>query len=329
MPDLSIRAVGTDGGVGKATGSVPYCVCVPARNEAERLPILLEALAGQDVEGPVPIAIGLNNTTDRSVDVIEAARLRWGERLSIRVDEITFAPALAHAGSARRHAMALGAEAMGGRNDAVLISTDADSRPPPSWVRANLAALQDGGEVIGGRLEIDEQDSLPPRMAEARALWDHYWSTVRAIEDAIDPLAWDPAPRHGDHTGASLALRVETWRSAGGVPAVPSGEDRALVAAAVALGARLRHPPSVWTRVSARTEGRAEGGMAAHMADMSRTLKAGEPLMAPSFDQWRRRAAWRRSQRQAGSDAGSLAILEKSLPPMGRDMALSRAMEPA
>lgn len=329
MPDPSVSTVWTCDPVVVVAGSVPFCVCIPARNEAKRLPILLEALARQDVDGIVPVAIGLNNTTDGSADGIEAAWLRWGGRLSIRVEAVTFEPALAHAGSARRHAMALAAEVVGHRLDAVLISTDADSRPPPSWVRANLAALEAGAEVIGGRLEIDERDDLVPRMAEARTLWDRYWKAVREIEDALDPVPWDPAPRHGDHTGASLAMRVETWRSAGGVPVVPSGEDRALVAAAVARGARLRHPLSVWTRVSARTEGRADGGMAAHMADMARTLDAGELLMAPSFDQWRRRAQWRRAQREAGSDAAAIEILERGLSPMTRDMALSQAMEAA
>ncbi|MES2814652.1 MAG: glycosyltransferase family 2 protein, partial [Pseudomonadota bacterium] len=223
------------------TGDVPFCVCVPARDEAMRLPVLLEALADQDVGGIVPVAIGLNNTTDRSVDAIEAARLRWNRRLSIQVEAVTFGPALAHAGSARRHAMALGAEVVGHRPDAVLISTDADSRPPASWVGANLTALKDGAEVIGGRLEIDDRDGLTPPMTRARRLWDDYWAAVRSIEDCVDPVPWDPAPRHGDHTGASLAMRVETWQAAGGVPVVPTGEDRALVAAAVALGARLRH----------------------------------------------------------------------------------------
>ena len=327
MPDLTIRTVQDP--VGDTTGPMSFCVCVPARNEVACLPILLEALGQQDIEGIVPVAIGLNNTTDGSMEAIEAAALRWPGRLSIRVEAVTFEPALAHAGSARRHAMALGAEVVGGRHDAVLISTDADSRPPPSWIRANLAALDEGADVVGGRLEIDQDDAWSPEMAAAQSLWDHYWSVVRLIEDGIDPVAWDLPPRHGDHTGASLAMSVETWRAAGGVPAVPVGEDRALVAAAIAIGARLRHPASVWTRVSARTQGRADGGMATHMAAMARTLDAGETMMAPSFDQWRSRATWRRAQRLAGVDPAGLAALEQGLPSMIRDMTLSKAVEAA
>ena len=44
-----------------------FCVCVPARDEADRLPILLDALARQDVEGPIRVSILINNTVDDSV----------------------------------------------------------------------------------------------------------------------------------------------------------------------------------------------------------------------------------------------------------------------
>lgn len=329
MPDLTGQTATSKAPVDIVTGAVPFCVCVPARNEAACLPILLDALARQDVPGVVSVGIGLNNTTDRSARVIETAQSRWNGRLSIHVEAVRFETALAHAGSARRHAMALGAEVVAHRANAVLISTDADSRPPSSWIRANLAALNEGAEVIGGRLEIDAPEDLPADILAARRLWDDYWAQVRAIEDAIDPVAWDPAPRHGDHTGASLAMRIETWKAAGGVPVVPTGEDRALVAAAVATGARLRHPPCVWTRVSARTVGRAEGGMAAYMTDMALTLNRGEAVMAASFDQWRRRAIWRRTQRDAGLDAIGIATLETSLPSMTRNMVLSNAKQAA
>ena len=260
-------------------------------------------------------------------DVIEAAAGRWCDRLRLRVDRVAFPSAQAHAGSARHHAMALGAVVLEQRPDAVLISTDADSRPPPEWVRANLAALARGADLVGGRLEIDPLDGLSASMAETRALWDAYWVRVREIEDAIDPVDWDPAPRHGDHTGASLALCVATLNAVGGVPVLPVGEDRALVAAAVAGGARLRHPPEVWTRVSARTQGRAPGGMADHLAAMAESVSDGRPVMVPSLDQWRERAAWRRARRGPGGVSLSLVEAEARLPAMVPDMPLADLLE--
>ena len=312
----------------QGSGSLPFCVCVPARNEEICLPVLLQALADQDVDGVVPVAIGLNNTQDGSIAAIDAARRRFRDRLFIQVEETTFSPPLAHAGSARRHAMELGAQALGQCDDGVLISTDADARPPATWVRACLEALAAGADVVGGQLVIDDAEPLSPVMAQGRALWETYWQRVRAVEDAVDPIDWDPVPRHGDHTGASLALRVSTWRAAGGVPAIAQGEDRALVAAALANGARLSHPMSVWTRVSARTVGRADGGMAQHLAVMAQTLAEGRPLMAPSLAQWQARAEWRRRVRTGGLGI-SLVEAEAHLPEMVADMALADLMEAA
>ncbi|WP_231635591.1 hypothetical protein [Novosphingobium sp. ST904] len=40
------------------------CVCVPARNEAGRLPTLLAALAAQTWQRAIPVAIAVNNTND-------------------------------------------------------------------------------------------------------------------------------------------------------------------------------------------------------------------------------------------------------------------------
>lgn len=318
-----------NGPIANAVGPAPFCVCIPARNEEVRLPAFLDALAAQDVGRIVPVAIGLNNTRDGSLAVIEAARRQWRGRLSIQVDTVTFEPTLAHAGSARRHAMAIGAQSLGQAGEGILISTDADTRPPPEWVRANLEALSRGVDLVGGRLVIDEREPLSASMTEGRRLWDVYWAQVRAIEDAIDPVAWDPAPRHGDHTGASLALRVSTWREAGGVPLVPHGEDRALVTAALASGARLGHPMSVWTRVSPRTEGRANGGMASHLVAMSGNLDAGRPIMAPSLDQWRARAEWRRARRASYGVSLSLVEAEARLPAMVADLRLSDLMATA
>ena len=37
-------------------------ICVPARNEARRLPVLLEALAAQEAPGPIKVALCINNS---------------------------------------------------------------------------------------------------------------------------------------------------------------------------------------------------------------------------------------------------------------------------
>lgn len=298
-----------------------WCVCVPARDEEARLPVLLDALAAQDVAGPVRVALCVNDSDDDSAAVARAHVAHRSGRLAILLDECRLPPAAAHVGTARGRAMDAGLRLVG--DDGVLLTTDADCRPPTGWIAANLAAVAAGADLVGGRIAIDADEPVDPALLAVRARLDRYWAAVRAIEDAIDPCPHDPAPRHGDHTGASLAIVGGLYRAAGGVPALPHGEDRALVAAAVARGGRLVHPPSVWTRTSARATGRASGGMADWIAGVRATLAQGGEPMVPALAHWRRRAAWRAAERPRLGTA--LGRHEAALPPMPCDTPLSAA----
>lgn len=306
-----------------ATGKL--VVCIPARDEAMRLPRLLNALALQTVRDVI-VVLALNNTTDRSRDVIASAQARYSA-LTIIVDDVTFPPADAHAGSARRRAMDFAADLAG--SDGYVLTTDADTRPPPDWLGQNLTAMARGLDIVGGRIVIDDSEAMPEAVAAARQLADRYWARVRDIEDSIDPVSWDMPPRHGDHTGASLCITASAYRRCDGVPAIASGEDRALVRAVVRQGGRLAHPIGIWTRVSPRVDGRAAGGMADHMKHLQDSTLAHADAMLPSFAQWRARAAWRREMRAKGGSA-LIAELEDDLSPMVDDMALDkRALAPA
>ena len=297
------------------------CVCVPARNEAAQLPILLDALAAQTVAGRIAVALCINNTDDDSVAVVADIAARQASRLDVRIDECALTPRVAHVGTARRRAMDAGLALLDGGG--LLLSTDADCRPPPGWIAANLAAFANGADIVGGRIVLDDAEPIAPGVVATMARYDRYWAAVREIEDTIDPSPHDPPPRHGDHTGASLAIDAALYRAAGGVPAVACGEDRALVIAAVGAGGRLTHPLSVWTRVSARTQGRAAGGMAAAMGRLSDTIAHGDAPRVTGFDHWRRRAAWRRDERARCGVAAMLAR-EERLPSMPADIELPR-----
>ncbi|MGF7154748.1 glycosyltransferase family 2 protein [Novosphingobium gossypii] len=297
----------------------PVCVCVPARNEASHIGSLIEALAEQTTQVPFTLVVCVNNSSDKTRAVAVEAALRFDARFQLEVIEREFEPALAHAGSARRAAMNLGAEIAG--IDGWLISTDADCRPPASWLEANLAQMA-ADRIVGGRIELDEREATTdPTIFALRARFDAYWHAVRAIEDAIDPVAWDMPPRHGDHTGASLALSVDLYRRAGGVPLLPTGEDRALVEAAMKVGGKLVHPVTVWTRASSRTAGRAAGGMAADMQRWIDHARNGDAPLVPALSHWEARARWRsRAKRELSPDAWLDA--ERALPAMPCDMPL-------
>lgn len=295
-------------------------VCVPARNEAERLPRFLEALAHQTVQDAV-IVVALNNTRDQSREAVDAACVQHPQ-LKVVVDEVSFAPPDAHAGSARRRAMDCAADIAG--PGGFILTTDADTRPPPDWLAANAAAMARGLDIVGGRIVIDESEPMSEVVAAARVLADRYWARVRELEDAVNPLPWDPPLRHGDHTGASLCVTVAAYHRCGGVPIIRTGEDRALVQAVLRQGGRLAHPDDIWTRVSPRVEGRATGGMAEHMLRLERQCRTNSDVMLPSFAQWQARAAWRREILNRGGTA-LVAELEDGLPPMVDDMVLNDA----
>ncbi|MDH7638157.1 glycosyltransferase family 2 protein [Sphingomonas oryzagri] len=299
--------------------SRPFCVCVPARDEAAHIGVLIAALARQTVEKPVLVAICINNSSDGTASAAIAAADRAAGALQLKIIERDFEPDLAHVGSARRCAMEVGADLLED-DDGLLISTDADCRPPEGWIAANLSAAA-ADRVVGGRIELDETQETPPEIVSLKRRFDFYWQCVRTIEDTLDPQMWDPSPRHGDHTGASLAMTVSLYRRAGGVPLIPVGEDNALVTAAVNAGGVLVHPASVWTRASARIAGRAEGGMACDMRRWMDASHGGLAPMVPAFAHWRARAQWRREQR-AISGGAPIAIAEQSLAPMPCDMML-------
>ncbi len=276
-------------------------VCIPARNEAERLPLLLTSLDGQTgLAAPVRVVVLANNCTDGTVAAIRAGQESgaWAA-LDIRLIEATLSGTEAHVGTARRRALDAGADwlAADGVADGVLLTTDADARLPADWIAANLRALEQA-DVVGGRLIIDGDGDADPRLADLHARIERYWAGVRRLEDLLDPPPYDPAPRHGDHTGASLAVPVSLYRAVGGLPPLPCGEDNALVGLLRAHGARLRHCPDVRVMVSARHQGRVSGGMATEMARRARVLD-GEAYLLPEAAHWQalilRRAALRRA----------------------------------
>lgn len=278
-------------------------VCVPARNEAEALPRLIRSLDAQVGSGDAArlrVVVLANNCTDATAAVLRGME-RDGEvpHLALRVIEARIAPPDAHVGTARRLALEAGAAWLEDEDvaDGVLISTDADAVAPPHWVRANLAAL-DHAELVGGRLVIDGA-ARDPALDDLHRRIERYWSGVRTLEELLDPPPHDPAPRHGDHVAASLALRADLYRRVGGLPALACGEDNALVARIRLQGGRVRHCPAVSIAVSDRAAGRVEGGMATEMTRRARVAAGLADYRLPPARHWRALIERRRALRLA------------------------------
>lgn len=280
-------------------------VAIPARNEEERLPQLLHALAHQKGISrgiSLPVVVILNNCTDRSAAVAAAEAAR-SPLLAIDIIEVEFADDDAHVGSARRLAMEQAALSFNGVANGVILTTDADAVPPPNWVAANLRAIADGADIVGGRIcgDPNEERELGQEFCERAAAYLAYSALKDHLASLVDPLPYDPWPRHWDHTGASLALRADVYREVGGLRPLPRREDLDLVTRVRAAGYKLRHAPEVVVRVSARLNGRAQGGMADCLKSWIRDVADGHPVLVEDPTRILQRLVRRRQIRDLGA----------------------------
>ncbi|MEY2884948.1 MAG: hypothetical protein RL490_2672 [Pseudomonadota bacterium] len=284
-------------------------VAIPARNEAARITACLAALdaAAARAQGWVDtltVLVVANNCSDATATCAMAYRPR---HYRLRVKAITLAPADAHAGGARRQALALARAGL--LPDDVLMTSDADSCVDPGWIAANLHEIASGADVVAGTITLSpgERATLPP--LPGRDLEWRLAEIAAEIEDHLDPVAHDRWPRHIWAWGASLALTVAAHDRIGGVPAIPLAEDRALAEAVLRHDLRLRHSPYPLVYTSARLIGRAPGGFADLVKGFAEN--AGQPCDAalePVADLVRR-LRWRRRLRHAWDRDGAAAAL--------------------
>lgn len=256
------------------------CVVVPARNEESELPRLIRALASQLGWDGLPldpdefeIIILLNNCVDRSAAVLRDLRPLGLPKL--HVAEITLEASEAHVGRARQILFDTAYDRFRsiGRLDGLILTTDADTRPEPDWIRETCAEFTKNVSGVGGRilLEPEERAALPPSVQRLFLLDVGYRRALEEMRFLYAPQPEDPFPHHHQHYGASLAVTAAAYAKAGGMPSTRSSEDAALYYAVVASGGRFRHSYRVRVRTSARVLGRAEGGLAAALASWHRS----------------------------------------------------------
>ena len=276
-------------------GSTLRCVlAIPARDEAARLPACLDALAAQSPAALAGTAVLLlaNNCRDGTIDLARA--MAPGLPFPLLTVEAVLPPGQAHAGGARAAAMDAAAALLGEAPEGMLLSTDADARPEPGWLAANLAELAAGADAVAGAVLPDPREAalLPPALRRREAAEARYAALLDALAARLDPIPHDPAPAHGTHSGASIAVRLPTYRAVGGLPLVPRGEDRAFFTALARIDARIRHSAAARVLVSCRLDGRAGGGMAEtlrhRLADPEAPV---DDRLEPAWAAWRRARA--------------------------------------
>jgi len=262
------------------------CVAIPVRNEQNHIGACLAALR-QQIRPADHVILLLNNCDDGTEMLCRAAQ----ESLPIHVVETDLPPALASAGEARRLAL-LAALAL--PDVGVILTTDADAVPPFDWVHANLAVLAHGAEAVCGTAHLCPEDAakIPFRLVADHRIEVECAAALDALDATLNPDLADPWPRHQQHSGASIAVTAEALRRAGGPPAVPNGEDRALIEKLRLVDTKIRHAPEISVFVSGRLEGRAVGGMA---DTIRRRLVApdifADKALEPAIDAYRRALA--------------------------------------
>ena len=247
-------------GVGE--GAPRVVVAVPVKDEAERIGLCLEALALQeDVDfSEIAVVLLLNNCTDGTADQVREIAPLAPFRLEMHSVEL---PAgYANAGWARKLAMDAAERLVA--SDGLILTTDADTLPLEEWIASNRREIENGHDAVAGYVMAHPMElmELPEAILERGSLEWEYQQLAAELDARVDPEVHDAWPRHNQNCGASAAVTAAAYRAIGGLPPRPVGEDRALFQMLRRMDGRIRHSLEVQVYTSARTDGRASGGLA-------------------------------------------------------------------
>lgn len=274
-------------------------IVIPAKNEALLIERALTAIAHQEmvVDGSFDTIVFANDCSDDTAARARAfARQHPAARISVIEGRLPAGEA--HIGRARRTVMDAAAERFAVRGvDGIIASTDADTVVDRRWVAETMRAMRDV-DAVAGRITLlpDDEAALSSALRDAYERDGDYYRTVACLEATLDPMWWDPAPRHADHFGGSFAVRATAYVRVGGVPVVACLEDVALYEALLRADARVRHASEVRVQTSGRTIARVTGGYATHLADLETLRDWHVPDPRKTIALVRARAELRRSR---------------------------------
>lgn len=229
-------------------------VIVPACDEEERIGACLDSLAGQEGLRPeeYEVIVVLDACRDATAAEVEAAAERWPD---MPVHSLA-GPGLG-AGFARAAGMDLACARLEGvgSSQGLLASTDADTVVAADWLHRQLEAIDAGAEAVGGEIALDpaEAATLPPEVLERRSA---------EIVERVRLAARRGPAEHAHFSGASLGITACAYRRVGGMGRLVALEDQELEDRLAAAGVAIHRPRSVQVTTAARTDGRAERGLA-------------------------------------------------------------------
>ncbi|MBB4618825.1 glycosyltransferase [Sphingomonas abaci] len=256
-------------------------ICVPARDEADRLPRLFEAIDA--LVAPPGISISLCLLLDGCTDESAAVASTHARRAAYPVHVAAVARADANAGVARHRAMRLGMSALAA-GGGVLLTTDADSWPDRDWLVATMGALRHADLVVGDVVRAG------PRADAAQNRIELYYARLFTLRRRTDPVPWEAARTHHHASGANMAMRAALYTRLGGFPPLRQGEDARLVDDASRAGFRVRRDAASIVHTSGRRDGRAQGGLASALRALDRDGLDAVRVAHPADQAWQYRA---------------------------------------
>lgn len=269
-------------------------VGIPAHDEAESLPSCLTAVlaAGRHavhrgVARHVHVVVAAHRCTDDTAQVASALLPEDGSGSpgdgvlpdAVPVTgEVLLDRTSSCVGQVRNGALFAGLRRLGvpsGEPATWLFSTDADTVVPRDWITRGLQAAQRPGDAAQpqGQAAQPQGDAAQPQATRGVAA-----PAPVAVAGLVDLANWNATPMqrqayeaqvarglfpggHWHAYGATLAVRSDVFAALGGFPHRAVGEDVGLVSALRQAGFAVATPTDWRVTTSARSPGRAEGGL--------------------------------------------------------------------
>jgi glycosyltransferase involved in cell wall biosynthesis len=219
-------------------------VVVPAHNEFAALERCIDAVRAAATTAALPTAVivVLDACDDDSASLAE----RFGSDVHfITVDE-------RNVGGARAAGFRYARRMLDGVP--WYATTDADTEVGNDWLARQLAADAD---MVLGLVRV--------------GMWRHH---SEEVAEEYEARYRAEASRHQHIHGANMGFSSQAYWRVGGFAALASGEDVDLVERFQAAGFRVHSDDSSYVTTSDRSDGRAPGGFAEHLAEVADDVEA-------------------------------------------------------
>lgn len=224
------------------SGITGIAVVIPAHNEEENLPRTLRAVMTSAACTPVPVhVVVVLDKTDDGSDLLAGEYGSDVHFVSVEAGNV---------GAARAAGYTYAATLCPTDERTWYAATDADTLVDTDWLIRQVDAEAD---MVLGVVRIADSRRVP-----IPVLRRYLRGYKKGTEGA-----------HSHVHGANMGFRADAYWAVGGFRALPTGEDVELVERFEAAGYEIHRDSALSVATSARKQGRAPDGFAAHLRSLS------------------------------------------------------------